>query len=189
MGYVCVIGVRLHFISLLYGLPWCLSRLRIHLQCRRHKGRRFDPWVRKIPWRGKRKSIPVFLPENSHGQRNLAGDSPKSRKESDITEQLNTQHNAHVVIDTVDLSSLKPPICLVHWCWYFSIFGSILLVSFLKAVPSSLISVLYGLKNPSLLFLPRHPPEFQTPTPYHLLSICTWKSPACYKRRLSKAKL
>ena len=34
--------------SLLY---WWLSRSRICLQCRRHKRCRFDPWVRKIPWR------------------------------------------------------------------------------------------------------------------------------------------
>ena len=33
---------------------------------------------------------PVFLPEKSHGQRSLAGYSPWSHKESDMTEQLNT---------------------------------------------------------------------------------------------------
>ena len=34
---------------------------------------RFDPWVRKIPWRRKWQLTPVFLPEKSHGQRSLAG--------------------------------------------------------------------------------------------------------------------
>ena len=33
----------------------------------------FDPWVRKIPWRRKGQPTPVFLPGESHGQRNLAG--------------------------------------------------------------------------------------------------------------------
>ena len=33
----------------------------------------FDPWVRKIPWRRKWQSTPVFLPGESHGQRSLAG--------------------------------------------------------------------------------------------------------------------
>ena len=33
----------------------------------------FGPWVRKIPWRRKWQSTPVFLPEKSHGQKNLAG--------------------------------------------------------------------------------------------------------------------
>ena len=31
---------------------------------------------------------PVFLPEKSHGQRNLVGYSPKGHKESDMTEWL-----------------------------------------------------------------------------------------------------
>ena len=43
-------------------------------QCRRH---RFDPWVRKIPWRRSRQPTPVFLPGESHGQRSpLVGYSP-----------------------------------------------------------------------------------------------------------------
>ena len=45
-----------------------------------------DPWVRKIPWRRKWQSIPVFLPGKSHGQRSLAGYSPWSCKELDTTE-------------------------------------------------------------------------------------------------------
>ena len=33
----------------------------------------FDPWVGKIPWRGKWQPTPVFLPGEPHGQRNLVG--------------------------------------------------------------------------------------------------------------------
>ena len=33
----------------------------------------FDPWVRKIPWRREWQPTPVFLPEESHGQRSLVG--------------------------------------------------------------------------------------------------------------------
>ena len=33
----------------------------------------FDPWVRKIPWRRAWRPTPVFLPEESHGQRSLVG--------------------------------------------------------------------------------------------------------------------
>ena len=43
---------------------------RIHLQCRRP---RFDPWVRKIPWRRKQLPTAVILPGESHGQRSLMG--------------------------------------------------------------------------------------------------------------------
>ena len=34
---------------------------------------RFNPWVRKIPWRKAWQPTPVFLPGKSHGQRRLAG--------------------------------------------------------------------------------------------------------------------
>ena len=42
-------------------------------RCRRHKRCRFDPWVRKIPWRRAWQPTPVFLPEESQGQISLAG--------------------------------------------------------------------------------------------------------------------
>ena len=34
---------------------------------------KFDPWVKKIPWRRKWQPTPVFLPGKPHGQGNLAG--------------------------------------------------------------------------------------------------------------------
>ena len=46
-------------------------------QCRRCG---FDPWVRKIPWRGKWQSTPVFLHGESNGQRSLVGYSPSGHK-------------------------------------------------------------------------------------------------------------
>ena len=45
-------------------------------QYRRHKKCRFNPWVRKIPWKRAWQPIPVFLLEESHGQRILVGYSP-----------------------------------------------------------------------------------------------------------------
>ena len=65
------------------GLPWRLRQWRIWLQCGR---RRFSPWVSKIPWRLEWLSTPVFLPGESHGQRSLAGCSPRGCKESYRTE-------------------------------------------------------------------------------------------------------
>ena len=55
-------------------------------QCRGHKRRGFDPWVRKIPWSRKWQPILVFLPGKSQGQRRLAGYSPWSGKELNMTE-------------------------------------------------------------------------------------------------------
>ena len=67
------------------GLPWWLRQYRNCLQCRRP---RFSLWIGKIPWRRKWQPTPVFLPEESHGQRSLIGYSPRGRKQSDMTERL-----------------------------------------------------------------------------------------------------
>ena len=45
-------------------------------QCRRHQSRRFDPWVRKIPWSRQWQPVPVFLPGKFYGQGSLAGYRP-----------------------------------------------------------------------------------------------------------------
>ena len=60
-------------------------------QCRRP---RFHPWVRTIPWRRKWQPTPVFLPEEFHGQRSLAGYSPQGHKESDTTEWLTLDYKS-----------------------------------------------------------------------------------------------
>ena len=56
--------------------------------------RMWETWVLfpvgKIPWRRAWQLTPVFLPGESHGQRSLAGYSPRGHKESDMTEQLST---------------------------------------------------------------------------------------------------
>ena len=41
---------------------------------------KFNPWVRKIPWRRKGQPTPVFLPGKSHEQRRLAGYGPWTQK-------------------------------------------------------------------------------------------------------------
>ena len=67
-------------------------------QCRKHKRRRFDPWVGKIPWRWKGQPIPVLLPGKFHGQRSLAGYNPQGREESDSTQQLNNNTIAAFIL-------------------------------------------------------------------------------------------
>ena len=47
---------------------------------------RFDPWVRKIPWRRQWLPTPVFLSGKAHGQRSLVGYNLSGRKELDRTE-------------------------------------------------------------------------------------------------------
>ena len=50
----------------------------------------FDPWVRKIPWRRAWQPTPVLLPEESHGQRSLAG--CKKLDVTEATEHSTAQH-------------------------------------------------------------------------------------------------
>ena len=49
---------------------------RIHLQCKRYRRLKFDPWVGKIPWRRAWLPTPAFLPGEFHGQRSQGGYSP-----------------------------------------------------------------------------------------------------------------
>ena len=58
----------------------------ICLQSRRYRKQGFDYWVRKIPWRRAWQPTPVFLPGESHGQRNPASYNPQGYTESDTTE-------------------------------------------------------------------------------------------------------
>ena len=68
------------------GFPDCASGKEPACQCRRYKRLGFDVWVRMIPWRRAWQPAPVFLPGESHGQRSLAGYSPRGLTESDMTE-------------------------------------------------------------------------------------------------------
>ena len=58
------------YLIVILSLPWWLRQRRIYLQCRRP---RFDPRVRKIPWRREWQLTPVFLPGESHKQESLMG--------------------------------------------------------------------------------------------------------------------
>ena len=63
-----------------------------------------------LPWRRAWRPTTVFLPEESHGQRSLAGYSPYSQKESDATEA--TQHEHALIVLSAEkrfLSLQKDP--------------------------------------------------------------------------------
>ena len=85
--------------------PWQLGIKESACQCRRL---RFDPWVRKIPWRRKWQPTPVFLPGKSHGQRSLAGYSPWGLKELDMTEQQKEVHTLDSQPSVIALLVLGP---------------------------------------------------------------------------------
>ena len=77
--------ILLIYIGEVWGLPRWLSDKESAWQHRRCKSHRFNPWVRKIPWRKAWQPTPVFLPGKSHGQRSLAGYSLWGHKELDMT--------------------------------------------------------------------------------------------------------
>ena len=83
--------IKLHVMK----LPWWLSQYSICLQCRKPG---FNPWVRKISWRRKWQSTPIFLPGISCGRRSLVDYSPRGRKESDTTERLHLHRHVKVLI-------------------------------------------------------------------------------------------
>ena len=64
-------------------------------KCRRPQRRRFDPWVGKIPWRKTWETTSAFLPGKFHGQRSLAGYSPKGSQRVKHDEKLSTHAHGH----------------------------------------------------------------------------------------------
>ena len=88
---------QLHYTTLLasqYNSPLYLPRWHSGKESTFQAGNaethRFDPWIRKLPWRRKWQRTPVFLPGKFHGQKSQVGSSPWDGKESDTTEQLCT---------------------------------------------------------------------------------------------------
>ena len=73
----------------IWRLPWWLSCKKNTLaNAWRYRRCVSNPWVGKVLWRREWQPTPVFLPEEFHGQRSLAGPSPWGHKQSDTTERL-----------------------------------------------------------------------------------------------------
>ena len=67
------ITLIMSFLWFSVGFPGDASGKELACQCRRSKRHRFNPWVKKIPWRRKRQTNLIFLPGESQEQRSLAG--------------------------------------------------------------------------------------------------------------------
>ena len=67
---------------------------------RRHRS---DPWVGKTPLEEDKATTQVLVPGESHGQRSLAGYSPRGHIESDTTEA--TEHTHGSIKDNINLKT------------------------------------------------------------------------------------
>ena len=85
--------------------PSWLSGKEPTCQCRRH---RFNPWVKKIPWRRKWQTTPVFLPGKFHGQRSPAGCSQWGHKRVGHELETNQQQKRASLRTFISLITLPP---------------------------------------------------------------------------------
>ena len=77
--------------SKLLGLPWWLSGKESTCQCRRH---RFNPWVRKIPWREDMATHSSFLACEIPWTEESGRLQAMGSQELDTTERLNDNSKA-----------------------------------------------------------------------------------------------
>ena len=80
--------------SSLWGFPGGASDKEPAYQWGRCKRPGFDPWVGKIPCWRTWQPTPVFWPQESHGQRSLAGCRPWDHRE--LGHDLSTKNNNNV---------------------------------------------------------------------------------------------
>ena len=100
------------------SFPGGTSGKELACQCRRCKSHRYNPWVRKIPWRRAWQSNPVFMNGDSHGQRSLVGYSPQGLMESDMTKETpcTHSHNHHHTSLFDHSVTFKTNLVLIHSC-------------------------------------------------------------------------
>ena len=82
---------KLAFLGSLTNYPGSSEGKEFRPQCRRHG---FDPWVREDSLEKEIEPTPVLLPGKFHGQRNLAGYSPRGCKKLTQLSDLHTTNTA-----------------------------------------------------------------------------------------------
>ena len=132
----------------LKGFPGSASGKEPACQCRRCRRHRFNPWIRKMPWRSVWHPTPVLLPGKSHGRRSLVGCSPWDLEESDTTEQLHF-HFSLLCVGEGKGNPLKCS-CLENprdgGAWWAAVYGVAQSLTRLKRLSSS-SSQSYGFSN------------------------------------------
>ena len=83
-------------------------------KCRRQRRCRFDPWVRKVPWRREWQPTLGFLPGESHGERSLEATVHRATKSWTRLKQLSThdiQLHSDVSVGFIIILNLFPQYC------------------------------------------------------------------------------
>ena len=100
-------GMNKDYAVYMQGFPGGASCKEPACQYRNHKRRGFDPWVRKIPWKRAWQLTPVFMPEESSGQRSLwalvhrvAKSQTQLTSLSTHTQHIYTTHNTNTPWNT-----------------------------------------------------------------------------------------
>ena len=91
-------GFKKYFLISVWGFPGGTSGKEPTCLYRRHRRRKFDPWVRKTPCRRKWQPTAVFLFGESHRQRSLVGYTvPGVTNGQTQLKQLSTSNNFNLV--------------------------------------------------------------------------------------------
>ena len=96
----------LFYSSVYIGLPRWHSGKESTRHCRRCKSSGFDPWVRKIPWRKKWQPTSILAWKIPWTEATIHGVT----KESDMTEQLNTNMHSVYIIPVSQFILLSCPL-------------------------------------------------------------------------------
>ena len=150
-------------------------------------------WKPEHQRRRKWEPTPVFLPGESHGQRSLAGYSPRGHKESDMTERLtSTSLPIHRLFLQKMFNFLQVKFTVLKWCYkgptdfpvsiILLMFLHLVSVDFFSSSDGSLKKHLWQFANTFLLYTQPFPRSIQS------LSICRSAKYWCWKR-ITEVKL
>ena len=104
------------------GFPGGTSDKEATCQCRRHRRCRFDPWVRKIPWRRKWQPTPVSCLEDPMDRgawwATVHGVAKSQTRLKWLSTLFCVPQNCYQLSKVQNQSMLG---CLVYWCGKFNL--------------------------------------------------------------------
>ena len=114
-GFLSHVSLNCLFPCKLFSKEYSVKRASVVAQKVKNMPPMQDTWVKSMdregPVRREWPPTPVFLPEESRGQRSLAGYSPRGHRESDTTEQLSMCARAHTHTHTHSVKTVNLPAC------------------------------------------------------------------------------